>query len=148
MNSSASSNRKLLPFVPDVPYHVQLVFILCFGYIWKSAFEDDYMSPMPEDITERDAVIRDNWMRSMIGCVVFLCSYSYLRPMSLDFFHPMQRFWRVMHSLSLIYFCFVICMLNHRPGYGRGLLGYFDKSLNQEVTKGHHTYDDNCDFTW
>ena len=49
--------------------------------------------------------------------------------------------------ISLIYFCFVIVMLNHRPKYGRGLLGYLDTQLNQAVTKGQHTYDDNCEFT-
>ena len=38
-------------------------------------------------------------------------------------------------------------MLNHRPKYGRYLLGHLDSQLNQEVTKGHHTYDDNCEFT-
>ena len=55
--------------------------------------------------------------------------------------------WRIISMISLIYFCFVIVMLNHRPKYGRELLGYLDSSLNQEVTKGHHTYDDNCEFT-
>ena len=48
--------------------------------------------------------------------------------------------------LCLIYFCFVIVMFNHRPKFGRALLGYLDPELNQEVTKGHHTYDDNCEF--
>jgi len=47
MESSASSRRKLLPFVPDVPYHIQGVFLLTFGYIWHSAFSDAYL----EDIS-------------------------------------------------------------------------------------------------
>ena len=65
----------------------------------------------------------------------------------MDFFAPAQRVWRVISMISLIYFCFVIVMLNHRPKYGRGLLGYLDTQLNQAVTKGQHTYDDNCEFT-
>jgi phosphatidylserine synthase 2 len=81
-------------------------------------------------------------------CVlVFQVSYSYLRPDALEFFHPMQRFWRVMHMMTLVYFSGIIILLNHRPSYGRWLLGYFDPLLNQDVTKGHHTYDDNCEFT-
>lgn len=41
----------------------------------------------------------------------------------------------------------VLVLLNHRPTYGRWLLGFFDNRLNQEVTKGMHTYDDNCEIT-
>ena len=65
----------------------------------------------------------------------------------MDFFAPAQRIWRIISMISLIYFCFVITMLNHRPSYGRALLGYLDSGLNQEVTVGQHTYDDNCEFT-
>lgn len=64
----------------------------------------------------------------------------------MDFFAPSQRFWRVISMITLIYFCFIICMLNHRPKYGRWILGYLDPRLNQSVTKGHHTYDDNCEL--
>lgn len=39
-------------------------------------------------------------------------------------------------------------MMCHRPKYGRELLGYLDETLNQEVTKGMHTYDDDCDLTF
>lgn len=65
----------------------------------------------------------------------------------MDFFHPVQRFWRVISMLALVYSCFVIVMLNHRPEHGRGILGYLDNRLNQDVTAGMHTYDDNCEFT-
>jgi len=50
--------------------------------------------------------------------------------------------------LAQIYFSLIIILLNHRPSYGRGILGYLDPRLNQPVTKGHHTYDDNCEITW
>lgn len=49
MDSSTTSKRKLLPFVPDVPYHIQLVFVVTFGYIWYSALTDDYLADLPED---------------------------------------------------------------------------------------------------
>jgi len=32
--------------------------------------------------------------------------------------------------LALIYFCFIIILLHHRPVYGRYLLGYLDSRLN------------------
>lgn len=41
----------------------------------------------------------------------------------------------------------VLVLLNHRPEYGRWLLGFFDERLNQAVTKGMHTYDDDCEIT-
>lgn len=37
------------PFIPDVPYKIQGLFILTYAYIWLTAFEDDYLEPMPED---------------------------------------------------------------------------------------------------
>lgn len=148
MNSSHNSKRKLLPFVPDVPYHIQLVFIFTFSYIWYKGFADknyleDYASP-----EEELEVNRANWWRAIYSCTLFLCAFNYLTPSSLDFFAPLQRFWRVVSMLALIYFCMVIVLLNHRPKYGRYLLGYLDPKLNQEVTKGHHTYDDDCEMTY
>lgn len=50
--------------------------------------------------------------------------------------------------LALIYFCGIIILMNHRPKYGRYLLGYLDSSLNKDLTKGHHTYDDDCELTY
>ena len=76
-----------------------------------------------------------------------MCSFQYLTPDHMDMFNPCQRFWRIITMLSLMYFCFVIVMLNHRPEYGRYLLGYLDDRLNAPVLKGHHTYDDNCEIT-
>ena len=46
MDSSASSKRKLLPFVPDVPYHIQFVFMLTFYYIWSRALQDNYLEDL------------------------------------------------------------------------------------------------------
>jgi hypothetical protein len=47
MDSSSTSKRKLRAFVPDVPYHIQLIFVLSFSYIWYSAFIDkDYLEPL------------------------------------------------------------------------------------------------------
>lgn len=46
MESSATSKRKLLPFVPDVPYHIQMVFIFTFYYIWSRALRGDYLEDL------------------------------------------------------------------------------------------------------
>lgn len=44
-------------FVPDVPYHIQGVFAVTFGFIWMSAFVDkDYLNDMPEDPAEWNKV--------------------------------------------------------------------------------------------
>ena len=37
------------PFIPDVPYKIQGLFILTFAYIWSTAFKDDYLEPLPLD---------------------------------------------------------------------------------------------------
>lgn len=129
--SSATSKRKLLPFVPDIPYHIQIVFILTFGYIWYNAFLDkDYLEPLPEDPEAALKINRANWWRGINGCILFLCSFAYLEPYHLDFFDPMQRFWRVITMISVIYFCLIIMLINHRPDYGRAILGYLDPRLN------------------
>jgi phosphatidylserine synthase 2 len=47
-----------------------------------------------------------------------------------------------------MYFCFVIVMLNHRPEYGRYLMGYLDERLNAQRHMGTYIYDDTCDLNW
>ena len=106
---------------------------------------DDYLK-IPATPEEEIAVNQANWWKSIFAIVLFLCAWAYLEPYHLDFFAPMQRFWRVVTMVGVCYFCLVLVLLNHRPKYGRFILGYLDPRLNQEVTKGHHTYDDDCDF--
>ena len=41
------------PFVPDIPYSIQIIFVVLFSYIWGVAFfTDDYLEPMPADPEE------------------------------------------------------------------------------------------------
>ena len=75
-------------------------------------------------------------------------AFNYLRPTPLDFFDPMQRFWRIISVLATVYFVWVIVMLNHSPTYGRGLMAYFDPRLKRRLTKADMTYDDNCELNW
>ncbi len=125
------------------------MFIFTFSYIFYTAFIDDYLAPYPSDQKEVDKINRDNWCRACTSVSLFLCAFSYLTPTDYAFFHPMQRFWRVMSIISVIYFCFVIMMLHHRPEYGRkNILAFMDPTLDVELTKGFHTYDDNCELTW
>lgn len=37
------------PFIPDVAYKIQGLFIITYAYIWYTAFLDDYLEPMPEN---------------------------------------------------------------------------------------------------
>merc|ERR1711935_959569 len=100
--------------------HLQLVFIFTFGYIWSSAFKDtEYLSNARYDPNDRsqDASILANWKRGIFSVLLFNLAYSYLSPDALAFFHPMQRFWRVMHMATLVYFSGIILLLNHRPSY-------------------------------
>ena len=147
-DANANTKRKLLPFIPDLPYHIQCVFLITFGYIWWAAFQDRYLEDSGEDPASEVEINRANWWRGVNSCVLFLCAFSYLNPYHLDFFDELQRFWRVVSMLVVIYFCLILILLNHRPAYGRFLLGYIDRSLNQAVDKSKHTYDDNCDLTY
>jgi len=109
-----------------------MVFVVVFGLIWYNAFvpDADYLLPLPTDKNAATVIVVANWWRGIYAVVLFLCGYSYLKPDALDFFHPAQRFWRIISMLTLIYFCFILVMLNHRPKYGRWMLGYFDNTLN------------------
>ena len=61
----------------------------------------------------------------------------------------MQRMWRVVGAITELYLCFIIVILHHRPEYGRKkIIQFLDPSLDVEITKGMHTYDDNCELTW
>jgi hypothetical protein len=120
MDSSATSKRKLLPFIPDVPYNCQIVFIFTYGYIWTTAFMTPYSyADYPTDPEEQMKLNRANWWRAFYSVGIFMCAFNYLEPYHLDFFHPMQRFWRVVCIIGVMYFCFVIVMFNHHPIYGR-----------------------------
>jgi phosphatidylserine synthase 2 len=139
----------MVPFVPDIDYHIQAVFILAFGYIWGIAFVDDYLTPTPTDPEAEFEVTQANVYRAIYSCIVFLVAFSYLEA------YPeyglgkwQQRFHRMHVMLTLCYMCFIIFMFNMRPDQGRNFLGYLDPSLNKKVTKEMHTYDDNCEFTW
>lgn len=110
---------------------------------------DDYLEPMPVEQEARDKVLRNNFARAISSCVIFLCSFSYLKPHvenSASIGVLMQRAHRVWIQLTLIYMCFMIFMLNMRPDYGRYLLSFFDTSLDMGVDDSKHTYDDNCEF--
>lgn len=122
--------------------------MLAFGYIWYTAFLDNYLDKYPADQAEVDRINRTNWWRGIISSCIFLCSFSYLNPSDYAYFHPMQRFWRVVSMLAQVYFCFVIIMLNHRPEYGRQILQFMDPKLKVPLTTEFHTYDDNCELTW
>jgi hypothetical protein len=42
----------MVPFIPDVDYHIQALFIVVFAFIWTTAFTDDYLQPTPKDPEE------------------------------------------------------------------------------------------------
>ena len=137
-------------FVPDIPYHIQLVFVLTFSFIWLSAFVDtDYLQPMPEDPVEYHQVIKGNVWRAILSVIAFLCAFSYLKPYpEYEMGEWNQRINRVLVQLTLIYMSWLIFMMHMRPDFGRRSLGFLDSSLNKPVTKEMHTYDDNCEFEW
>jgi len=95
------------------------VFIFTFSYIWYTAFIDDYLAPYPSDPLEVAKINRDNWWRALRSVCLFLIAFAYLKPSDYAYFAPMERMWRVLSIIAVIYFCFVIIMLNHRPEYGR-----------------------------
>ena len=46
------------PFIPDVPYKIQFIFVLTFSYVWSTAFIDDYEAPLPpEGSKEREEIL-------------------------------------------------------------------------------------------
>jgi len=45
------------PFIPDVPYKIQAIFISVFFYIWSTAFVDDYLADVPADGEARTEIL-------------------------------------------------------------------------------------------
>ena len=45
------------PFIPDVPYKIQGLFILSFSYVWYTAFTDDYLEDLPADGEARTQIL-------------------------------------------------------------------------------------------
>ena len=48
--------------------------------------------------------------------------------------------------MMLLYTCWIIFMFNQRPDFGRESVGFLDATLNKQIGKGMHTYDDDCAF--
>jgi hypothetical protein len=136
------------PFIPDVPYKIQGIFIAVFSYIWISAFTDNYLEEVPLEGEARTEILRANTWRGIISIALFMCSFSYLNPFLDKMFVPNERYQRVVVCLALLYTCFIIFLLHQRPVNGRELFGFLDPNLNKPVTKEMHTYDDDCDLTW
>jgi hypothetical protein len=44
-------------FIPDIPYQIQILFILTFTFIWGTAFIDDYDQPLPTDEAKRTEIL-------------------------------------------------------------------------------------------
>ena len=96
-------------------------------------------------------------MRGLIAIAIFMCSFAYLNPFLDKMFAPVQRYQRIVVTLTTLYTCFIIFILHHvrkqrltilkRPQSGREIFGFLDPKLNQPVTKEMHTYDENCEFT-
>ena len=70
MDSSASSRRKLLPFVPDVPYHIQAVFAMTFYYIWSRALQDDYLEDLDKLTEEQRHAIHVSYSKNAISLIL------------------------------------------------------------------------------
>ena len=103
-------------FIPEVPYHIQLVFIGAFSFIWCNSFVDDYTEPLPVDPLLRYEVESANVWRGIYGIVVFMCAFNYLKPYPEYGLSEMwQRINRLIVCLTLAYMCWLIYMLNLRP---------------------------------
>jgi len=78
-----------------------------------------------------------------------MMAFSYLKPYpEYGLSTAMQRMNRLLVTLTIVYMCWLIFMLNLRPEQGRNFLGYLDHGLNKPVTEEMHTYDDNCELEW
>jgi hypothetical protein len=45
------------PFIPDIPYKIQGIFIGVFSYIWISAFTDNYLEEVPLEGEARTEIL-------------------------------------------------------------------------------------------
>lgn len=68
-------------FVPDIPYHIQAVFVVTFAYIWWSAFSDkDYLHQTPTDPENARKILQANTWRAIYGVILFMLAFAYLKP--------------------------------------------------------------------
>jgi hypothetical protein len=45
------------PFIPDIPYKIQGIFIGVFSYIWATAFIDNYLEEVPLEGEARTEIL-------------------------------------------------------------------------------------------
>lgn len=79
-------------FVPDIPYHIQAVFVFTFSYIWIRAFTVDpnYSDDLPEnDSLARNAIIWKCVWQSIQSSLLFMTAFAYLNP----YIETVQNVW-------------------------------------------------------
>lgn len=61
---------------------------------------------------------------------------------------PAPAFWRSAGKVCLCYLLVLVFVIFQRVPDGRDMLKHIDPIYGKRVTKGMHTYDDNCEFQW
>lgn len=69
-------------FIPDIPYHIQGVFVVTFAWIWSTAFygDKDYLQPMPTDEIAYTQTLKANTWRAIISIILFMLAFAYVKP--------------------------------------------------------------------
>lgn len=106
---------------------------------------------MPKDQEEYDKIHTANLFRGIYCCLLFMLSYSYLKPYLAKIFKPYERFWEMVTMAARCYVCYLIMMINVRPDVGRGFWQKFDPAKigkGLSFTDELHIYTDNCELSW
>jgi len=69
-------------FVPDIPYHIQAVFVFTFSYIYCRAFtiDPDYLDDTPTQYNLWHEVVKKGVWQSILSTCLFMTSFAYLNP--------------------------------------------------------------------
>eukprot|EP01017_Pseudomicrothorax_dubius_P012883 TRINITY_DN1548_c0_g1_i6.p1 TRINITY_DN1548_c0_g1~~TRINITY_DN1548_c0_g1_i6.p1 ORF type:complete len:376 (-),score=88.40 TRINITY_DN1548_c0_g1_i6:90-1217(-) len=92
--------------------------------------------------------LRDNFKRGLIGAGVVATAYGMVRSGNGQIFGRFSWFWRGTSKFCFLYLLFLTWVVFHTSKDARHLMSYIDPNLGKPVTKGMHTYDDNCELLW
>lgn len=116
-----------------IAYKIQVLFVIVFGIILYLGYNE-----------AEDTVT--NFKRGVFAASFVLvaqgCMSQYVGPFTKGF----ETFWRGVSRYTVLYLAALIFILFQTASDARGLFKYLYPELGVQVTRGMHTYDENCDF--
>jgi phosphatidylserine synthase 2 len=115
-------------------YRKQILFAIIFGVLVYLGYKEDNTSSV-------------NYKRGILAAALVAVAQGCMAQYTGPFTRGYETIWRGISRYSVIYLVLLVFVLYQSAHDARQLMSYLYPELGKPVTKGMHTYDQECDFT-